>query len=141
MIPRVLWGSLIMSQVAYLAVAHVSVRAGGPGPSFVQILVGAAIMSALAAYFLPRVIAHAAVKQRLTEGRTLAELSLTDLLPLLFAPLLVRWALIESISVFGLVAAFMSNDLQAQYPFAAAGILGMLLNFPSESKVRDLAGG
>ena len=138
MVPRILWASLLMSQIAYLVIPHITGRPG-PGQSLLQIFAGAAVVSVLASYFLPRMMARQGLQPKLGEGRTADALPLREMLPVLLTAMLIRYALLESVAIFGLVETFLSQDLQAQYPFAAVGIAGLLLNFPSEDRFRALA--
>jgi F0F1-type ATP synthase membrane subunit c/vacuolar-type H+-ATPase subunit K len=45
-------------------------------------------------------------------------------------PMIIRWAMIESAAVLGLMAAFIGNDLRLFLPLGALAIAGMLLAYP-----------
>jgi len=44
--------------------------------------------------------------------------------------MIVRWAMIESAAVFGLLAAFIGNDVRLFIPLGALAIAGMLMAYP-----------
>lgn len=52
--------------------------------------------------------------------------------------LIIRWVLIESVAVFGLVVAFMSQDARLFLPLFALSVAGMLASYPSDSMLRKL---
>jgi hypothetical protein len=45
---------------------------------------------------------------------------------------IIRWAMIEAAAVFGLVAAFLSQDLRLFLPLGALAIAGMFMAYPRE---------
>jgi hypothetical protein len=51
---------------------------------------------------------------------------------------LVRWALLESVTLFGFLNAMLNANPQAIYPFAGASLIGFVLSFPSERKLAAL---
>jgi hypothetical protein len=53
----------------------------------------------------------------------------------------LRWALAEAASIFGFVAYFLSGSHLWQIPCVAAGVIAVLLAFPSEAAVRARPGG
>ena len=44
----------------------------------------------------------------------------------------IRWALLESVAIYGLLAAMLTRDVRIFYAFGAVAVAGMLLAFPSE---------
>ena len=55
--------------------------------------------------------------------------------------MLIRWAMIESAAVFGLLAAFIGNDVRLFIPLGARAIAGMLIAYPKrEDSLSNTAG-
>jgi hypothetical protein len=53
--------------------------------------------------------------------------------------LIMKWALIESAAVVGLMAAFIAIDPRLFLPLGGLAVLGMLITYPSDSVLQDLA--
>ena len=49
----------------------------------------------------------------------------------------VRWALLESIAIYGIVAAMLTQDVRPFYGFAAVSVAAMLLAFPSSDNLNS----
>lgn len=55
--------------------------------------------------------------------------------------LMVRWALLEAVTIFGLIAAFIVGSREVIVPPLVVSVIGFVLSFPSESFLRDRAPG
>jgi hypothetical protein len=53
--------------------------------------------------------------------------------------LMVRWALMESSAIFGLLAAFLSREPLVFLPLGALAAVGMLASYPSDDRLREMA--
>ena len=134
--PRLLWGSLLTSQIVYVFVAHVAIT----GPAHEGGLAALPFVAAIcltAAIIIPRMMARQMLKTTLSADLTIATVPVPQLVTTMFTPLLVRFAMIEVVGVLGMVSAMTSGDSVKVYPFAAAAVVAMLINFPSEGKLRD----
>ena len=49
--------------------------------------------------------------------------------------LIVRWAMLESIAIFGLIGAFLVRDERVFYALGGLALFGMLLMFPSDERL------
>jgi hypothetical protein len=53
--------------------------------------------------------------------------------------LIIRWALMESAAIFGLLAAFLMREPLLFLPLGALGAIGILASYPSDDRLRDMA--
>ena len=49
---------------------------------------------------------------------------------------IVRWAMLESVTLMGFVNSMLNNDPSAIYPYAAVAAFGFIVTFPTEAKLR-----
>ena len=110
---KLIWFAMVASIAIYLVIAWTAIpeRAGITVAQAlkiqpVPILYVLALMMLLAAMFLPRFL-HPRMR------------------------LIVRWALLEAVVVFGLIAAFIVREPQVVLPPAIMAIAGFLTSFPS----------
>ena len=52
--------------------------------------------------------------------------------------LVLRWTLIESAAIFGLMASYIASDTRLFFPLGALAIAGMLLSYPSDAALREM---
>lgn len=142
-----IWGALLVSQGMIVLVSQTamtrtnhlsppdqSVPASSLG-SINPLVFGAVGLLAVAmAFFIPKLLLSTA-KSRLASSPT--ELTLRDISAKVFPVLLIRWMLIEMITLVGFVASMLSGDTSMIYPYAAASLLGFVLTFPTEQKFRS----
>jgi len=102
--------------------------ADGPLPLLRVILTALAAIELVAALALPRLLVTPKsvgrvlplqVREKRVESRGAAEACLTLSI--------IRWALIESVAIYGLVLAIMSQDLAEYLPFGLAALVGLVL--------------
>ena len=67
-------------------------------------------------------------------------LSVPDLIKKTFVPLILRFAMLESVSLFGFILATQSQTPAKMLPFLALSVLSYFRSFPSEVYLRKLAG-
>lgn len=94
----------------------------------------AALLFVAAAYFLPRLLMGSVRKQLASQGEEPTFRQITDKVLIIW---ILRWAMIEAVTMMGFAASMMYADPAAIYPFAAVSLIGFALTVPSEQKVRS----
>lgn len=127
----IIWFAIVSSLLIYAFVGWFTLRTPRPGSerpwqeSLQQPVVLALYIAGVAMFFaslaIPKVIA----------GRSSGT---TQQSPVRQA-LIVRWALAESIAIFGLVAAFVSGHLELMIPLWLVSLVAVVIAFPSESTI------
>lgn len=138
---RTIWFALLLSLVFYGLIAYVMI---GPGAeqsfdaAFADpIVLGlhAAGLAAFASAFL--------VSSRLLRGgsRPAAYPSPAAVLitPRMRLSLIVRWSMIESAAIFGLLTALLRNDVRLFIPLGALAFAGMLSSYPGDERLRAMS--
>lgn len=124
----IIWAALLASHVIYalMALKGLAPSSGANTlPEMVQpALAALSVANVIVAIIVPRMILAASIKKNppQTEQQRLVAV---------FTPLIVRYALYEMVSIFGLVLAITGSRPEQYAPFFGAGIFLMLLNFPS----------
>lgn len=129
-IQPIIWFALVMSTAVYVALAWLSVgaRSGktlgeAVGVMPVPVLYGMAAMMFVAAFAAARFLAprsefsHSAASE-MQEAK-------------LKTARIVQWALLESVCIFGLMAAFMLQTWTLVLPPFALSLAGFVMTFPS----------
>lgn len=159
---RILWAAFVFSQVIYVVVAfaivpprgavsmsegalkELAVEGGAAGQSTLTWHPYAlmALATLIASYFIPRVILASAKTQmpNLKPNHAMLEVPLAAVLKAAFTPFLIRIALIESISIFGLAASFVLRTPELGAYFTAVSLTAMAMNFPTEGGMRGMLG-
>jgi hypothetical protein len=141
---QVIWGALLAGQLMYLMAAFqmTAKRAAGQNLSAVATDPGVlklpftilAVAVCAAAIFIPRILAKTNPK-----GVDTQNAPLTEVIPLFFTPFIVRIALFEAVTLFGFVLVIAGREpITTMLPFMAASVVGFILNFPNEVKIRGL---
>lgn len=101
------------------------------------VLAFAAVVMAISALVLPRLIAKSSVPE--SDGPEIPQpVSAFAVAPRLIPAFTVRYAMLEAVAILGLVLAFLQGDYRYFAPFAAVSLLGLFLAYPSEESVRSL---
>lgn len=145
-----IWGALFFSQMLYLAVLHFQLKPLEGGiPLNTQWLpnlqdpmelglFAASIGLLVASFMVPQILARASGQKPGVQPATPP-----DTVPqALFAPFIIRLALLEAICMQGFVLAFVKRTPNLILPFFTVSLLLFLKNFPSDvEKVKsDLLG-
>ena len=138
LVPRIIWGVLLFSQFTYFLVVStlpVPTNQVVPPPAFFDFsdrftppFITLALIELVAAYFIPKLMTP--------KSATAETDSLKLLLDRAFTGMIIRFALLESICLYGFVIALTSHDPRRMVPFALVATLGFALNFPTEEKIR-----
>ena len=143
---RVIWFALLMSVVIYGVVAWVAVGSV-PDGSFEEALANPTVIGLYAAglgAFVMSFIISSAVHRRTAMRGSAPGPSASPTGEVLTVPprtrvaLIVRWSMIEMSALFGLVAAFLTRDPRVFLPMGLLAVAGMLLNYPSDERLRDM---
>jgi len=155
-VPKIIWGAMTLSHLLLVFVAYTAVKPGLaeeigalaenvglserkllPLPDFSDPMAltftALAVFSFLASFFFPRFIAKASDGPARAHAHDEAQL-----IRFALTPLILTWALTESVTLLGLVLAFHSRQPDAILIFFAAGILRHLYAFPSTARIRSL---
>ena len=141
LILKIIWAALFFSLFVYGGTIFYKISTSGSSPGEVkpiiaQALSSMAIFCLLLAVFLPRYfIKQEKIKLNLTSS---TPINLEGILEG-FAPYLVlRFVLLESVTIFGFVLAFLSDNISYYLPFLAISVLGYIMNFPTEEKIKNM---
>lgn len=135
---QIIWFAMVMAVVLYGVIAWI---VAGPQPPIMRwnempvvALLGAGVIMLVAAFLVPSLLLH---------GRA-DDVSGMRVAPAYSVParvqraLIMRFALLESGAIMGLVAAFLGHSVQLYFPLGFLAIVGMLLSFPNDSLIRRL---
>jgi hypothetical protein len=140
--PMIIWGALLMSQLMYVMVAlQVSNRvnpnaaATTADPGVLKFPLSLAALAAFtAAIFIPRILLKSSANRLNTDNAPLK-----DLMKAFMPPFIVRLALFEGVTLLGFVLVIAGREpLITMLPFLGASMIGFILNFPNEAKVRNM---
>jgi hypothetical protein len=139
---RLIWVALVLCVLIYgVIAAMVTGETDSPVASAddlfldpaVLVLAMVAVADFLFALLVPKFLFRSVGTGVATPLSPSAELTLSQRLLGIFV---VQWALMESVAIFGLVAAFLFQDLRLFVAFGALSILGLVLTFPGEGRIR-----
>lgn len=132
---RMIWVAMVISVLLYGFIAWTLTRGGDLRPPVeetiqlptVQVLYGLAVMMFILSSVLPRIVLRG-------RGDELHhEKPHTSVPNEIRLALILRFAMLESVAIFGLVCAFMFSDGRLFIPPAMLSLVGFLMAFPSES--------
>ncbi|PRP99961.1 hypothetical protein ENSA7_61780 [Enhygromyxa salina] len=114
-VPLILWAAMLVSHILFLVVGHVARPPDGAGAGDVQMIsitltgvgVVVALLSALGVPLFARTQAF-------------------------LTAMILRFALAEAVSIFGLTLAMLGADMQWTYALTALGVMAHIAAFPSE---------
>jgi hypothetical protein len=156
-----IWAALLMSQGMVVIISQTAVTKplsapdqppassiGAIDPKIFMVIAGVLLISA---FLIPRLL-FAAARKRLQDpsrarsapapgalSTAFGELSMQEIMQSVFVVWIVRWALLESITMIGFVSSMLSAQPVVIYPFAAVSFIGFALTFPTEEKIRASA--
>ena len=145
---QILWAAMLGTQgimVLISQTATVSPLANSPsaidsqlGPAAgslpVSLFVLLAMFSLGLAIFLPKLLIKQKVLRVQNEpGQT----ALEKLVPIAVTAKVIRWAMLESITVYGLILSLVNGNPYLIYPFAAVSLIGFAMTFPNEKAIRN----
>ncbi len=141
----ILWGALLMSQAMIVIVSQTAMTRPPEAPDLNQpaasavghlpdwyFMVGA-LGALVLSFVIPKILSKNAKPAFDQQGQVTRE-SMQKILP----TWIIRWALLETVTLFGFLNSMLSSRPTAIYPYAGAALIGFLLAFPSESKLRAL---
>ncbi len=135
---RILWGALMMSILIYVGISFVVAGASETAPADAELLqimqMGFAALSTMMVAigsFIPRIfLSDTAIIALVPKGTTDRDEIERLLLPKFFTASLLRFAMFESIAVYGFVLAFLAHDGMMIVPFAAVALVMDVIFFP-----------
>lgn len=115
MVPQIMWVAFLVSHGLFLVVAHVvQPEAVGDTQVMAIVLTGAGVVTALGSALAVPIYA---------QGKDF------------FTTLILRMALAESASIFGMVLAMLGAEMFYTYVLVGVGVLAHLVGFPSEREI------
>jgi hypothetical protein len=141
---RIIWGGLLFTIVIYGLLAYMAVRNPAPGPfesAFSNPIVLVLQIIGVGMFFLAFVMSSVFLRRRPAGPRAPAApvtSGVVSVTPRMRLALIVRWAMIESTAIFGLLAAFLSQDPRVFLPLGGLAIGGMLMSYPSDERLRSM---
>lgn len=139
---KVIWGALVYSQLMYGVVIYLTQREyldapfATDHPMFMNTVV-MAVAAFAAAIFIPASLLETAKRKMKDQASGGGQ---TNYVAAYFTPWIVRMALFEAVTIFGLTFVFQSHIPVAFVPFAVVGLLGQVSQFPSEQRIKDAVG-
>lgn len=144
----ILWAAMLATQAVFVFVARTATSgalsapdqvAMGParGSLSVPMFAGLAIVSLLLAIFLPKLLMKPQIAKLEQTG---GPVPIEKLVPIAVTGKIIRWAMLESITIYGLMLALFNADPNIILPFAAVALIGFALTFPSEKSIRGFLG-
>lgn len=132
---KIIWFALVMATLIYVLMAYMTVR-NEAGTPFIEalerppvpLLYGMAAVMFMVAGYIRRVMLKTPPGQRTPVER-------------IRVALVTRWALTESVAIFGLLAAYLARVPELVLPPAALALLGFMMAFPSDSLLESYASG
>jgi hypothetical protein len=137
--PRILWASLLMSQLiyAYLLLFAAPHPDAPPDPMLPMVLAAAAFGVAIASFVVPAVLSRSMASQPTAPimGHEDAAAARRRAMSARFVPFIVSLAMSEAVSIFGLVVGWLGHPLTTWAPFLVAGMLLTAWRFPTEARM------
>ncbi len=143
---QIIWGALLGTVAIYVGVSFF-VPFPDPSPlnpeqirQFEIIFALLSIMSLGVAAFLPQRIFVQTLRRKLVEtAETPSSIPISKLAEIATVPSILRLALYESVTIYGLVLVFLGHTPMKIIPFAAVSALAMLSAMPREASLRRAA--
>lgn len=149
---QVLWAAMLATQAIFVLISQTAttspVSTAGEtsaavalepavGSLPVSLFVLLAFVSLALAVFLPKLLVKAKVLQLRPEA---GQTPLEQLIPIAVTAKIIRWAMLESITVYGLILSLVNGNPYYIYPFAAVSLIGFAMTFPNEKAIRTALG-
>lgn len=142
MIMRIIWFALIMGHFAFALVlfARISRKQNliaqvenlEVSSSYRMPLILSAFVLLLASVLLPKLLFK-------TQLKKIASLDRDKVIQAYYVPFVILLVLSEGISILGLIQGLSALDFKPYIAFAVIGLGNILINFPTEKKIFDLA--
>jgi hypothetical protein len=139
---KVIWGALLASVTLYIAIGflmfprelplRLDTLADFSDPMKIPFAL-TSLMSLAMSAVLPKILLTAVVKKRAPRK----PLEMPEMAQFFFVPLIIRLALLESVTLYGFVLVQIHRDPVQIFPFALVTLGGFLLSFPSEQKITE----
>lgn len=138
---RIIWMAMVISVLLYGIVAWMMTRGGHAEHSpeqtlqlpTVQVLYGLGVMMFILSSVVPRVVLRGRGEER-QHGNPPSHVIPSEIR----MALIIRFAMLESVAIFGLVCAFLFHDARLFVPPASLSLVGFLMAFPSESLIQRM---
>lgn len=138
---RIIWMAMVVSVLLYGFVAWMMTGGGEAGlpvertiqQPTVQILYGLGVVMFILSSVLPRIVLRGR-GEGLHHGRPPVSAVPNEIR----VALIIRFAALESVAIFGLVCAFIFHDARLFVPPASLSLVGFLMAFPSESLIQRI---
>lgn len=125
---KIIWMSLLFCVAIYGGILwQLSTMWEKTEPRSLEELAASPVVLALSVAALTSIVLAFSIPNMLMQGRPLTP-------EVLRARSIVRWALIESVAIYGLLGAFVMQDLRVFIALGGVAILGFLLSFPSDER-------
>ena len=139
---RMIWTGLLLSNIVYFAIAvwsaGVSLRDLSLSWPDMNRGIEAAMVALASIHLLQLVwLRRSAIRWARSAAATPGGIQPGHVL----ARWIVRWALLTAITVCGLVVAFASHDAGKLLPFFVVSLVGLVVMFPIEAKMRQVLAG
>ena len=134
---RIIWGGILTSQIfisviPFIILKESNIRPTGENIVINSILVSIACVSAFMSFFISKFLLL-----KIKENKNLStskNIEVKDIIP----ALIIKFALIEGVSLMGIVAAMINQNWQHVIPFISVGIGLHLMAFPGDEKINNL---
>ncbi len=138
--PKIVWFALVLSQFLYVFIAAQNggewdLSSVGIGPDFTDQTQGTLAIVAFGNFVLAWIIPEFVLKS--IRPKLAANLSPQAVLRSAFAPLIMRLAILESVTLLGFVIAYLSHQPAKILPFMALSLTGFIKCFPTEDRMRS----
>lgn len=139
---NILWVMFFTTPLLFCFVAWSQTKAvGGVNPTLDWILPGVAVVDAILALLVPNaILARAGAKLRATPGVPLGRPTDVQCAQAATPAWVLRFILLELISLVGLLHALTTGNSNAIIPYAAVSLFGMFLSRPTPDKIRSSLG-
>jgi hypothetical protein len=141
-VQRVIWGALLAAQVVYcggvfLLLDETSVRTDSPEMlnPIRFILAGAALGALALAAVMPKLMLRSAITRR--QAADPRPPSPAEMAEMSLVPSLIRWVLLETVTLNGFVLAMIQRDPRQILPFFAVAFVALAMSYPSERAIRQ----
>jgi F0F1-type ATP synthase membrane subunit c/vacuolar-type H+-ATPase subunit K len=139
---QIVWGALLASVLLYVGLGffmfprELPLRLDTLADFSVPLkipFIGTSGMALAMSTVLPKILLGAVVKKRVSKR----PLEMPEMAQLFFVPLVIRLALLESVTLYGFVLVQTQRDPVQALPFALVTLAGFSLHFPSEARIAE----
>ncbi len=142
MVMKILWAALAATQFLLIFVClntPTPVKDPAANAEMMKYMLTAfAFGSLVMSYILPKMILKSIGTKLESGGQPIDSAPLEKFIQKMLPAMIVRWALLDSVTVTGFVLSFTSGDHAYVMAFAAVALVGFALTFPSERHLRGV---